>query len=155
MSGLGYASLIGHDGKGNSATLDATGLTGSAAVGGTPFRGLVIGGTLGAMAASIQSVQAGALVEWYPLPHGGWHVGLELGAIAVSVPLMSTRATGYGAVGLVEGGYDWWIGPELSLGLDLFASSGTALAMLDGSGNDTGYRFTPLQLGLGLRVVFH
>jgi hypothetical protein len=39
------------------------------------------------------------------------------------------------------------------MGFNLFASGGTPEAMQDSNNNDTGYRFEPLQVGLGLSVV--
>jgi hypothetical protein len=39
------------------------------------------------------------------------------------------------------------------MGVNLFASGGTVEPMLDSKNNDTGYRFAPLQVGLGLSEV--
>lgn len=169
IAGLAYASLVGHDAKGDAASISDIPVSTLVAVGGTPVRGLVIGGELGAMTGTMTNGQVALFVQWYPAPRRGWHAGLDLGAAFTSTPFRGgaaitgsvvaassttyTTAYGYGAIATLQGGYDWWIAPRWSMGLNLFASSGTTETMLDSKGNDTGYRFVPLQGGLGLSVV--
>jgi hypothetical protein len=171
VAGFGYGSLLGHDAKGSTTLINDTPAETFIAVGGTPVRGLVIGGQLGATAGNLTIGQLGLFVQWYPAPRGGWHVGFDVGPAITTAwinrgvaPVSSgpgapsgveyTSAWGYGAIATLQGGYDWWIAPRWSMGLDLFASGGTLEAMLDSKNNDTGYRLAPLQVGLGLNVAY-
>jgi hypothetical protein len=110
----------------------------------------------------------GVFVDWYPVPTDGWHVGsqLGLGVTGVTDSLMRNSSAPELA-GSIFGGYDWWIGPQWSLGVLMSlstASSGTMTCAQQGSGacgqaassgDQTGYSFTPLAFGLEASLLWH
>lgn len=53
------------------------------------------------------------------------------------------------------GGYDWWIGPQWSLGLAGAASAGTAVELTDSNGKGSGYGVTPYAVMLEGSLLFH
>jgi hypothetical protein len=61
----------------------------------------------------------GPLVDWYPNPVDGWHLGAGIGPCSISVEddagnIESEQPVGFG--GTLFGGYDLWIGEEWSIG---------------------------------------
>jgi hypothetical protein len=112
--GMSYGWLAG-TGPLGSASLSGNGPAFAIAAGGTPARGLVlalslmIGSVNGVLAGappastgSVTSVEPvlGALVDWYPRPEHGWHVGgsLGLGGVGVTdapvVPIRTATLSG-------------------------------------------------------------
>jgi hypothetical protein len=105
--------------------------------GGAPFPGLTIGGTLGSVVAFGPSVSAGGqtattdnstklnfftigpYVDYYPDPHGGFHVLGTLGFASLSASngsgQSSDASTGFEIGAGV--GYDWWVSANWSLGI--------------------------------------
>jgi len=169
--GLAYASLWGNGPNGN-ASVAGMGVAFSASFGGTVARGLVLGGALryadgvGGFTGSPPDatgnaqgsfVQLGAFVDWYPVPDEGWHVGTQVGLGATGVQDSRPRNSSGGALaGSIFGGYDWWIGPQWSLGLLMSLSTATSSGMTDdASGQQTGYSFTPLAFGLEASLLWH
>jgi len=154
--GAGYAAFSGEGPSGHSSVTDsAFGLF--LGLGGTILPGLVLGAALtsattnrstlkGAPAQGPTQVDAtqivlGFLLDWYPNPTGGWHAGALLGLGGPTLSNDSIDWSGAVVAGSVFGGYDWWIGPQWSLGASL-AVSVTPSTTLEDSGRDTG-----LQLG--------
>jgi hypothetical protein len=181
--GLAYTSVWGSGPFGN-ASISGTGIALSASFGGTIARGLVLGGALrladgvgqftggpsdasGSATASVVQV-LGVFVDWYPAPSDGWHVGSQLGLGVTGVTDSLTRTSSAPELaGSIFGGYDWWIGPQWSLGVLMSlstASSGTmtcgqqasgACGQAASSGDQTGYSFTPLAFALEASLLWH
>ena len=55
----------------------------------------------------------------------------------------------------VFGGYDWWIGPQWSLGLLGLVSGTTSASLSDKNRTDTGFSFNALSAQLGAVITFH
>ncbi len=64
-----------------------------------------------------------------------------------------SRGNGFGIS--ILGGYDWWIGPQWSLGLMGVVATSTTVHMSDSNGNDTGYQFTPATIGIEASILHH
>lgn len=169
-SGLGYLTFTGRGVRGDASISDMTG-TSSLAVGGSPARGLAIGG--GLRLASIRAEfhgspneaegyataeiwQLGPFVEWYPNPLLGWHVGatLTLGELVLTDSYLPDAA-GTAAFATAYGGHNWWIGPEWSLGLRALASGSTRPSLVDGDGDASGYAFRALFAGVESALTLH
>ena len=182
-SGPSLVSLRGH-GPSGSASITGEGSSGSIAIGAAVVPGLVLAGTLqgqeitsdfngGPLANATVSVGAeshtashkaeggigmiGLLVDWYPKPTGGWHTGASagLGAIGLTNLADDSDLAGVNFTGSVFGGYDWALGRDWALGLQLTASGGTTTKLKeDDFDHDTGYRLTPLSLGIQASVLY-
>ena len=99
----------------------------------------------------------GMLMDWYPKPRGGWHTGLAagVGAVALDNKADGSDMGGINLSGSVFGGYDWALTRDWSLGLQLMASGATRTKMRDEDGDrDTGYRLTPLSIGVQASVLY-
>jgi hypothetical protein len=167
--GWAYGWLSG-SGPYGSASVSGSSAALLLAIGGTPAKGLVVAGTVmgqgadgdlaGTPPGSSRSVTTvapifGVLVDWYPAPEGGWHVGGSLGLGGVGLTDASSNSNGYSLGVAILGGYDWWIGPQWSLGLMAVAATAGAADLKDGNGSDTGYRFTPITIAIEGSIVFH
>ena len=176
-SGIGDVNVAGTGPKGD-ASLSGLGSNSLIAIGGSIVRGLVLAGTIQASTVSYtfnggpfvgenvtsngQSLTAsskadasasllGILVDWYPDPSDGWHVGLSggLGVTSVKNHADDSTMNGTSAAGGVFGGYDWAIGPEWSIGLALVATGALSASMKNSSDQpDTGYRLKSSSLGI-------
>lgn len=182
-SGPNLVTLRGH-GPSGSASITDSGAGGFIAIGGAIVPGLVLAGTFQGAAfdaefkggpfvdATVSSNgktrdasnratggfgMVGMLVDWYPQPKGGWHVGgsAGLGAIVLSNSADDSVSGGGNFAGSVFGGYDWSLGRNWGLGLQLVASGATKTKMEDDSGkHDTGYRLTPLSIGVQASLLY-
>ncbi|HXX68294.1 MAG TPA: hypothetical protein VEK07_13980 [Polyangiaceae bacterium] len=167
--GVGYLSLAGQ-GPAGAASVAGVSFSGSLAMGGMPARGVVVGGmirvsvtaaalhdaqTTPANTASVSLDRLGGLVDWYPLPGLGWHVGVELGVDLSTVSVTGGLSmTGLGFGGTLFGGYDWWVSPQWSLGVALSASTGTVETMVGSDGDEPGYRLWPADAAVDFTVLF-
>jgi len=152
--GLGYADLISDRAGANSMSSGL--LSATVAVGGTPARGLVLGGVLGSdVAGAFQGVRLGGFADWYPSPEGGWHAGLAISAWLLVTAAGGENLTGVGPTATLSAGYDWWVRSQTSFGVFVSASGGSEEKMLDSNGNDSKYRFAPVDLLLGASMLFH
>jgi hypothetical protein len=106
--------------------------------------------------ARIQSGELGAFLDWYPNPEKGWHVGGSLGLCGVSLTDdAGTQSTAGGIAGAIFGGHQWWLGPSWSLGLAGVVSL-AGVSHLDDSGQkDTGYKLTPVGIGLQTQLLYY
>jgi hypothetical protein len=107
-------------------------------LGGTPARGLVIGGFLSGASAIGPSVSVdgfsassndtrltlftvGPYIDYYPNPHGGFHVLGTLGFADLTASYDDgTFAARDSGTGITLGGgigYDWWVSRDWSLGI--------------------------------------
>lgn len=182
-TGPNLISLRGH-GPSGSASITDSGAGGFIAIGGAIVPGLVLAGTFQGTAfdaefkggpfvdATVTSNgktrdasnratggfgMIGMLVDWYPQPKGGWHVGgsAGLGAVILSNSADDSVSGGGNFAGSVFGGYDWSLGRNWGLGLQLVASGATRTKMEDDSGkHDTGYRLTPLSIGVQASLLY-
>lgn len=176
-TGIGYGSFAG-DGPNGSASLSGLANRASLTFGGDVAPGFVLAGTFqgssltsdfdggpltgatlstddGPVKASAKadaaSAQLGALVDWYPRPAGGWHVGLSAGLGVASV---LTRADdeimlGTSVAGSLFAGYDWSIARSWSVGLALAASAASSASMKDESGErELGYDLRSVSFGV-------
>jgi hypothetical protein len=141
------------------------------ALGGTLPGGVVLGGAISAIvAANVDVGNYGFLVDWFPDPRGGWHVGGLLGLalvrdLNVSVTGPSTgsspspRATNFGLGLSVLGGYDAWLTPQFSMGVNLMATT-AAFVQQSFDGGSPGaelpsYGLTPIVGGVMVSVLYH
>ncbi len=108
--------------------------------------------------ARATSIEAGAFLDWFPNPERGWHVGASVGIGGVGVTDdSSAMSVGGGVMGSIFGGYQWWIGPSWSLGIQGVLSGGSA-AKLDGSDDsqeDTGYKLAPLGIAVQASLLYY
>lgn len=100
----------------------------------------------------------GLLVDWYPQPNGGWHTGLAtgLGVVALTNSADDSNVGGLNFAGSVFGGYDWALGRDWALGLQLTASGATTTQLKEDTDAraDTGYRLTPLSIGVQASLLY-
>jgi hypothetical protein len=161
LSGSGPAGAVSLGGGGVGLTL---------AIGGTLENGIVLAGIVhgangesnnvigspggpGTVWSSL--VEFAFLVDWYPDPRKGWHVDGAIGAGDVEVDGSNGTLFGGALTGSILGGYDWWLGPEWSLGLLLVATGGSKAALDDSSGVDTGYRLRGGSIAVEGSILFH
>jgi hypothetical protein len=160
------------------------GESGFIAIGGAVAPGLVLAGTVQAMSATAElkggpltdatltsngssrsvshKAQAGIgmvglLLDWYPAPKAGWHAGVATGIGAVGLTNLAddSSLSGVNFAGSLFGGYDWTLGRYWALGLQLTASGATQAKLFEDSGShDTGYRLTPLSLGVQASLLY-
>ncbi len=182
-SGLGDVHMAGNGPKG-TASLSGLGSNELIALGGSIVRGLVLAGAIqgssitttftggpfvdekvtsngGSLTASPKADASfsalGLLVDWYPDPSDGWHVGLTAGVGFTSIKNHADDSvmTGTSTAGNVFGGYDWAIGPQWSIGLALVAGGALSASMKDSSQQpDTGYRLRSYSLGLSASFLY-
>jgi len=182
-NGLGYAGFSG-TGPVGSASLEGLGSLSVVAIGGSIGRGVVLAGTLQAMtltarfnggpfenryigvgeesipsSAKADAVfsQIGLLIDWYPSPLNGWHLGASGGLGLISLVNRADDSTfvGTGTGGTIFGGYDWFIAKKWSMGISLIASGVTSASLKEAEeGNDAGYRLRGFALGLGGSLLY-
>jgi hypothetical protein len=165
-AGPALSSLVA---TGPSGRTDLNGSTGGMVlVGGTPSRGFVVGGGLTEVAAygrfvggvydgaqvDVSEWKVGPFVDWYPDPTRGFHLGALTG-LSVSILRSTTNQSSAALGATIFGGYDWWIGPQWSLGVLAAASGATASSLVDSHLTGTGYRMAPLSLGINVALTFH
>jgi len=171
-SGVGFLGAHA-TGLGQSVGLHGYATGGGAAFGGTPSRGFVVGGLIQGLTASqpsatglptnlaqVSTAQLAPFVDWYPDKYRGWHVGgsLGLGLTSVSFTQGATSWVGASVGGGVFGGYDFWIGPEWSIGLQGALSFTTAAKLQEqqsGSSVSTGYTVGSFGGTIGVALVYH
>jgi hypothetical protein len=171
-AGASFLDLTG-DGPAGSARLSGFGPALTLAIGGTLEDGLVVAGTwhlsLGASSPPtgpleghgnlfIFSEQLGLLVDWYPDPRGGWHVGGAVGVGILGADAINGSVgglSGIDATASLLGGYDWWIARKWTLGVQAVATGG-ARTGLDGSDlPGPSYRLGVASLSLEGVVLFN
>lgn len=168
-SGLAYVAHSG-DGPLGNASVSGLGSLAFIGIGGNVERGLVVGGVLsvastdrslhgapsgvpGRVTASL--VNLGVLLDWFPNPAAGWHIGGSFGFGGPSLADENITWTGIGATGSVFGGYDWWIGPEWSLGVSLAAMGSPKTSLKDSDQKESGYRFASGSIGILGSILLH
>lgn len=166
----GYFGVLGRGPDGKSS-LEGLGSTGQFSIGGTVWEGVVIAGTIGTTTmradfhgrpseaedrASVVLVNLGALIDWYPEPTGGWHVGAGIGVEALTLSSgggTDSAGVSYGA--RIFGGYDWWIGPQWSLGVMAILAATPSTPMIANGGDENGYRYHTITAGLAYALTLH
>jgi hypothetical protein len=170
MNETQYFAVLG-EGPDGSASVKGLGSGGTLALGGTPLPGLVIGGMMNATTlrgnfkgrpegpetdASVSRVMFGAFADWFPDPYDGWHVGAALGFAAVTLTDSSLDdAVGAAFSAKLFGGYDWWIGPQWTLGLAAVFSATPSTSLVVDDGDKSGYRFHTLSAGIAGSLTLH
>jgi hypothetical protein len=143
-------------GPSGSAAISGDGPALGAAVGGSVRPGLAVAanarftdttgvfrGSAPGSSADALLLELGVLVDWYPDPNEGWHIGGEIGVGGVSVtPSTSENAmTSATLGGALVGGYDWRIHESFwAFGVMVVASGALPATLADAHGDDSGYR---------------
>jgi hypothetical protein len=180
--GSSYMSFRGK-GPSGAASVSGFASGSTVAIGGSIVKGLVLAGAVHAVAvtndfkggpfedaqvtsegttvdASPRATAAmstlGLLVDWYPNPRRGWHAGLEVGLGMSSLMNNADDSVLYamGVGGMVFGGYDWSLGKDWSLGLELVASGTTKPTLKDKDGNSTDYTMRALTVGVQSAIAY-
>ncbi|HYQ44054.1 MAG TPA: hypothetical protein VER11_18865 [Polyangiaceae bacterium] len=187
-SGPTVLTLNGH-GPYGSSSLTGGGAGGMIAIGGAIVPGFVLAGTIQGSAinakfnggpfenatvsyrgktrdASDRATggfgMVGMLVDWYPEPKGGWHFGgsTGVGAIVLTNSADESDFGGVNFAGSLFGGYDWSLGRNWGLGLQLVVSGATKTKLMAEDDtdahdtHDTGYRLTPISVGVQASVLY-
>jgi hypothetical protein len=172
-TGLSGLRLSGSGPTSASPSISGAASVGRIAIGGTPVRGFVVGGviegqsTSGSLSAQPAGAPSngwgastgtlGAFVDWFPDAHRGWHVGAQLGLTGVSVGNDAAQIswTGGAVSGELLGGYDFWLGPQWSLGIEGLLGLTSRATMEDSNQHDVGYRFSGAAFGLAASLLYH
>jgi hypothetical protein len=169
--GAAYTSLSG-DGPFGPDFVAGPGGALTLAIGGTVEKGVIVAGMwhiatgdsapiLGPLEGSGRVLviveQLALLVDWYPDPQKGWHAGgaVGLGVVGASASRGGQDLVGTDATASILGGYDWWIAPEWSLGVQLVVTGGTRATLQSSNGGDPEYRFGAGSIGLEGSLLFH
>ncbi len=151
---LGYATIVSTGSVSPSRSGGTFSVSG--AIGGTLAPGFVVGGILGvSLAGAFQSPHLGPFIDWYPTAAGGWHTGLAVEARLLTTSLAGQSLIGVGPSATLFAGYDWWFLRQWSLGLLVSASAGPTETMHHDGGDDSGFRFAPLEFVLGGTALYH
>jgi hypothetical protein len=184
MFGSGYARFHG-TGPNGSASSSALGSHSTLAIGGGIVRGLALAATMqftstdadfkggpfvsstvtrsgnsAPVTASQKATAAqsllGALVDWYPDPLSGLHVGLAagLGGIAVQNHADDSTLSGVAASGALLTGYDFALSRSWALGLALVASGATSSKLKNSDSKDTGYKLSAFSIELASSLLY-
>ncbi|MDP9152553.1 MAG: hypothetical protein M3O36_21720 [Myxococcota bacterium] len=106
--------------------------------------------------AAASTFLLGVQVDWFPVPQGGWHVGGSLGLGGATVTDDAFESLGgAGVAGSLFGGHQWGLGSDWSLGVSGFLMGGSNVKMLDKDRNDTGYRLTPVSVGVQWALLYY
>jgi len=106
--------------------------------------------------AHATAVEVGAFLDWYPNPEKGWHVGASVGLGGMGLTDdAGTRTVSAAVAGSIFGGYQWWLGPAWSLGLQGVVSGATTGKFDDSDRNNTGYTLTPFGIGLATQILYY
>ena len=162
--GLGVTGISGQ-GPSGSVSISGGSIPFRLAIGGTVGKSVVLGAALFGAATAIAPSTSGIegaeasfgalnfLVDWFPSPEGGWHVGGDIGLGVVG--LTHNVGAGGDLALSVFGGYDWWFTDQWSFGPMLSVSGGTAAPINDSNNNDTGYRLKPASIALLASFLYH
>jgi hypothetical protein len=168
-TGLGYGALLG-SGPAGDASISGFSLTTLVAIGGNVADGLVVAGAFHGgqvrdtfegspppqRKATAATGQFGVLLDWFPDPTGGWHVGALAGlGFATITDAEIKDASGAGFGGAVFGGYDFWIGPQWSAGLFVVVGGSPSTELMDRSGDKSGYTLGGWSAALGYSFTLH
>lgn len=163
--GAGATSVTGHGSSSGSVSISGGSIPYRLAIGGTVGKSVVLGAALFGAATLLGPSTSGVdgakasfgglnfLVDWYPSPEGGWHVGGDLGIGLVT--LTNNKGAGGDLTASVFGGYDWWFAEQWSFGPMLAVSGGSQAAINDSNGNDTGYRLRAGTIALLASFLYH
>jgi hypothetical protein len=77
--------------------------------------------------------------------------------VTANVPLVTLdyeNVTGVGFGGSIFAGYDWWLGPQWSLGLAVLATTTTQAPMQASGAQDSGYSLALSTIGFGGSLLY-
>jgi hypothetical protein len=159
------------DGSRGSASISGFAVSSSVALGATFWNGLVIaalvsatygggsfhGGPPGAPGdASALLPQLGVLVDWYPAPERGLHVGGTFGLGGFLVEDSSNRNyRGFAPAGSLRAGAAGWLGPEASVDIAAVFSLAASASSHDQYRQNTGYDLMSASGGFEWSIVFN
>jgi hypothetical protein len=129
----------------------------AAAISGASGVGTFSGGPVGTNGlALIELAGLGVLVDWYPVPRDGWHLG-GIWAIGMTWAADASGSAFSAAApsASILGGYDWWTSPQWSQGILLAVSASTPATMKDAVGSDSGYSIGALAFVLQWSALYH
>lgn len=106
--------------------------------------------------ATVASAKLGALVDWYPFPRYGFHLGVSGGISFTSVTLNADNsilagASPYGALLI---GYDWPISRTIAFGLALLGSAAGSTELKYDGKIKSGYEFSTQSIGIGASFLY-
>jgi hypothetical protein len=127
----------------------------AAAISGIASAGTFSGGPVGTNALAL--ARLGVLVDWYPVPRDGWHLGgiWAIGIMTWAVDANGSALSAAAPSASILGGYDWWISPQWSQGILLAVSASTPATMKDANGSDSGYTIGALAFVLQWSALYH
>jgi hypothetical protein len=137
------------------------GLTTSGTFKGGPFRNAELTVNNETLNASTRATAAfaeiAALLDFYPSVENGWHVGVGVGLASTSINNSADNsayyATGIGA--LLLGGYDWHLGKDWCLGINVTASGSTKADFKETENqSSTNYSLRTFSLGVQSALVY-
>jgi hypothetical protein len=139
-------------------------------LGGTVARGVVVGGALRyalGFPTSVSGVNAGpgnvallalalqGMVDWFPNPEGGWHVGAALGFGNERLEISGFDDSRVDLAASAFGGHDWRLSGKWSLGLMLDGTLYSAVDLHDQYGSDTSLRAGAAMVTFAFTGVLH
>jgi hypothetical protein len=101
--------------------------------------------------------EIGVLLDYYPEVTQGWHVGLGAGLGSLSVVNSADSSTYYasGIGALLQGGYEWHLGKDWCLGLNLIAAATTKGDLKESDHQKkTGYSMRGFSVGIESALVY-
>jgi len=106
--------------------------------------------------AQASSFMLGVQADWFIRPEDGWHVGagVGLGGLTITDDAGGTKSA-TSVSGTLFGGYQWWIGPRWSMGLQAVVLAAPRMKLSDSGGSDTGYRMTPISFGIEANILYY
>jgi hypothetical protein len=163
-AGFSYARLIGTSPPG-APSYGGPGVGNFIAVGGTVSSGFVVAATLGVVTGfetlpngspiagnvDVSATLYGVLLDWFPDPRRGGHLGGSVGLSRVTV----ADGAGYTAGFSVHGGYDFWMTENWSAGLLASVMATPSVQVNDGDGPTSYFRFVPLAFTFCATVLYH
>jgi hypothetical protein len=137
------------------------GLTTSGTFKGGPFRNAELTVNDDTLSASPRATAAfaeiAALLDFYPSVEKGWHLGAGVGLASTSINNSADNSTYYatGIGALLQGGYDWHLGKDWCLGINLTASGSTKGDFKETENqSSTDYSLRTFSLGVQSALVY-
>lgn len=105
---------------------------------------------------TVASAKIGALVDWYPLPQYGFHLGVSGGISFTSMTLHAddTILAGVSPYGALLIGYDWPISRTIAFGLALMGSAAGSTELKYDGKTKSGYEFSTQSIGIGASFLY-
>jgi hypothetical protein len=156
--GPSYVEATG-DGPSGTVTAGGPGVSEILAIGGTPGPGLVVAGaaisnlaapTVAGTQRFVTVATYGLLVEWFPDPRTGWHLG---GAAGLGF-LGYGDARAYSVGGSLLAGYDFWVAAQWAVGALVTATATPRASLQNGDPGDPP-SMMPAAIAIEATVISH